>query len=61
MVRQRTKIAPGLMISAIGDGANFAAVKGVNNQVVSNETCVVCHIAGAIADVQVVHNLAAYQ
>jgi cytochrome c5 len=46
----------------IQNGANFAAVKGAaNNQVVSNETCVVCHSAGAVADVQVVHNLAVYQ
>jgi OmcA/MtrC family decaheme c-type cytochrome len=44
------------------NGANFAAVKNAaNNQVVSNETCVVCHSAGAIADVQLVHNLATYQ
>jgi len=45
----------------IQNGANFAAVKGANNQVASSETCVVCHSAGAIADVQVVHHLAAYQ
>jgi cytochrome c5 len=43
------------------NGANFAAVKDANNQVVSSETCLVCHGAGAIADVQVVHKLAAYQ
>jgi OmcA/MtrC family decaheme c-type cytochrome len=42
------------------NGGNFAAVKDANNRVVSSETCVVCHGAGAIADVQVVHNLAAY-
>ncbi len=43
------------------NGANFAAVKNANNQVVSSETCLVCHGSGAIADVQVVHKLTAYQ
>jgi hypothetical protein len=46
----------------VQNGANFAAVKNaVNNQIVSNQKCVVCHSAGSVADVAVVHNLAAYQ
>jgi OmcA/MtrC family decaheme c-type cytochrome len=43
------------------NGANFAAVVGANNQVVSSETCLVCHGPGALADVKVVHKLASYQ
>lgn len=43
------------------NGADFAAVKDVNSQVVGGiqETCNICHGPGAIADVKVVHHLAA--
>jgi OmcA/MtrC family decaheme c-type cytochrome len=43
------------------NGGSFAAIKDANSHVVSTETCVICHGAGGIADVKVVHNLAAYQ
>ncbi len=43
------------------NGGSFTAVKDANSHVVSTETCVICHGPGAIADVKVVHNVAAYQ
>ncbi len=43
------------------NGGSFSAVKNAASQVVSGETCVVCHSAGAIADVAVVHQLSSFQ
>ena len=43
------------------NGGSFTAVKDLNSNVVSKETCVICHGPGAVADVKVVHKLAAYQ
>ena len=43
------------------NGGSFNAVKDANSHVASAETCVICHGQGAVADVKVVHNLAAYQ
>jgi len=43
------------------NGGSFSAVKSAASKVVSGETCVVCHGAGAIADVAVVHKLATFQ
>jgi OmcA/MtrC family decaheme c-type cytochrome len=43
------------------NGGSFTAVKNASSQVVSTETCAICHGPGAIADVKVVHNVAAYQ
>jgi OmcA/MtrC family decaheme c-type cytochrome len=43
------------------NGGNFAAVKNASSQVVSTETCTICHGPGAVADVKVVHDLALYQ
>jgi OmcA/MtrC family decaheme c-type cytochrome len=43
------------------NGGSFSAVKSAASQVVSGETCIVCHGAGAIADVAVVHKLSTFQ
>jgi mono/diheme cytochrome c family protein len=43
------------------NGGSFTALKNASSQVVSTETCSICHGPGAIADVKVVHNVAAYQ
>ncbi|HXQ63978.1 MAG TPA: hypothetical protein VN787_03930, partial [Steroidobacteraceae bacterium] len=45
------------------NGANFAAVKNANGTLMqpSQESCLVCHGAGAVEDVAVVHNLASFQ
>jgi OmcA/MtrC family decaheme c-type cytochrome len=43
------------------NGANFDAIKNAASKVVSNETCAICHGPGAVADVAVVHNIAALQ
>jgi OmcA/MtrC family decaheme c-type cytochrome len=43
------------------NGANFGAIKNAGSQVVSNETCAICHGPGGVADVAVVHNIAALQ
>jgi len=45
----------------VQNGANFGIIKNAGSQVVSNETCAVCHGPGAVADVAVVHNIAALQ
>jgi OmcA/MtrC family decaheme c-type cytochrome len=45
----------------VQNGGSFNAMKDANSHVVSMETCVICHGPGALADVKVVHNLAAYQ
>ncbi|MEP6884846.1 MAG: OmcA/MtrC family decaheme c-type cytochrome [Gammaproteobacteria bacterium] len=45
----------------IQNGGSFTAVKTAASTVVSGETCVVCHGAGAIADVAVVHQLSSFQ
>ena len=45
------------------NGGSYTAVKDANGHIVggSQETCVVCHGKGAVADVAVVHNLSQYQ
>jgi OmcA/MtrC family decaheme c-type cytochrome len=43
------------------NGGSFMAMKNAGSQVMSTETCSICHGPGAIADVKVVHNVAAYQ
>jgi len=45
------------------NGANFAAVKNANGTLKSpsQESCSVCHAAGAIEDVAVVHKLSSFQ
>ena len=43
------------------NGGAFDAVKNALSQVTSAETCTICHGPGAIADVKVVHNVAALQ
>jgi OmcA/MtrC family decaheme c-type cytochrome len=47
----------------VQNGGSFTAVKLANSQLATGngETCALCHGAGAIADVAVVHNLALYQ
>jgi hypothetical protein len=42
------------------NGGNFAAVKDVNGNVSSSETCVICHGPGTVEDVQVVHLLSTF-
>jgi OmcA/MtrC family decaheme c-type cytochrome len=43
------------------NGASFAATKDAQSRVTSLETCAICHGPGAVADVKVVHNVAALQ
>jgi hypothetical protein len=45
------------------NGGNFSATKTASGALnpASTETCAICHGAGAIADVAVVHKLASYQ
>jgi OmcA/MtrC family decaheme c-type cytochrome len=45
----------------IQNGGSFTAVKSAASQVISSETCIVCHDAGAIADVAVAHQLSTFQ
>lgn len=43
------------------NGGNFSALKDQNSIVVSTETCVVCHGAGAVADAALVHALESFK
>ncbi len=49
--------APTEALHMTQNGGSFNAVKDANSHVVNNETCVICHGPGAIADVKVVHNV----
>jgi OmcA/MtrC family decaheme c-type cytochrome len=45
----------------IQNGGNFGLLKDASSHVVSTETCILCHGPGAVADVKVVHGVAALQ